>query len=90
MVQTCGNLRAVFRNGQLWIVTLTPSGVSVCSARVPARPIQATTRLKLSLFIEGNEIFGEIPPCLKFFGNRSVQDKVPRQSTIEKDLLAVV
>src|SRR5207248_332231 len=45
IVHTCGNLSAVFRNGQLWIVTLTPPSVSVCSARVPARPIQATTRL---------------------------------------------
>src|SRR2546425_773593 len=40
MVQTCGNLRAVLRKGQLWMVTFTPSGVSVCSASVPARPLE--------------------------------------------------
>src|SRR2546427_2983117 len=48
MVQTCGNLSAVLRNGQLWMVRLTPWAVSVCSASVPARPIHATTRCILS------------------------------------------
>src|SRR6266436_3146940 len=48
MVQTWGNLSAVLRKGQLWMVTFTPSAVSVCSARVPARPIQATTRASFS------------------------------------------
>src|SRR5438309_5784359 len=48
IVQTCGNLSAVLRNGQLWIVTLTSSALSVCSTSVPARPIHATTRRSLS------------------------------------------
>src|SRR5215472_1757869 len=44
MVQTWGYLSAVFRNGQLWMVIRTPSGVSSFSASVPARPIHSTTR----------------------------------------------
>src|SRR5256886_4004891 len=43
MVHTWGNLRTVLRNGQLWMVTFTPSVPSDCSTSVPARPIQATT-----------------------------------------------
>src|SRR6267378_3214476 len=38
MVHTCGNLRAVLRNGQLWMVTLTPSGPSDCTTSVPSCP----------------------------------------------------
>ncbi len=47
--------------------------------------IQTTAWLKLSLFIQRDEILREIPPRLKLFDSRSVQDQVPRQSSVEID-----
>src|SRR5438309_9292525 len=64
MVHTWGNLRAVLRNGQLWMVTLTPSGPSDCSTSVPARPIQATTLRSFSSNSSPSRSRSMAPACL--------------------------
>src|SRR5437870_1345161 len=64
MVHTWGNLRAVLRNRQLWMVTLTPSGPSDCSTSVPARPIQATTLRSFSSNSSPSRSRSMAPACL--------------------------